>query len=69
MSGAKVPLTGHWNTADTCLKVEFKGEMFLWACEQSRIPMGIPRRKHEEEDWKRQKGMRGKVREVKEKKT
>lgn len=31
--------------------------------------MGIPRRKHEEEDWKRQKGMRGKVREVKEKKT
>lgn len=42
--------------------------MFLWACEQSRIPTGIPRRKHEE-DWKRQKGMRGKVIEVGEKKT
>lgn len=43
--------------------------MFLWACEQSRILVGIPRRKHEEEGWKRQKGMRRKVREGGEKKT
>lgn len=43
--------------------------MFLWACEQSRIPMGIPRRKHEEEDWKKKKGMRRKVKDVGEKKT